>query len=149
MPKFRVIFRPKSEIQSFFPSKIKKKKRSTPKLGVIFRPISQIHTFEGGLFSYGGAIFHFSQKIGLKNTKNMRFCILLKPMGGARAPPAPPWLRYCTQTVVYAGFKKKRGGARNFKKFEKSKDQNKKLFHPKSVRFFAQNWVKSKKKGFH
>ena len=38
----------------------------------------------------GGAIFHFSQKIGLKSTKNMRFCILHKPMGGARAPPRPP-----------------------------------------------------------
>ena len=38
----------------------------------------------------GGAIFHFSQKIGLKSTKNMRFCILHKPMGGALAPPAPP-----------------------------------------------------------
>ena len=32
----------------------------------------------------------------------------------------------------------KRGG-RNFRKFEKNKDQNKKLFNPKSVRFLAQN----------
>ena len=39
----------------------------------------------------------------------------------------------------------KRGG-RNFRKFEKNKDQNKKLFHPNSVQFFAQNQVKSKKK---
>ena len=39
----------------------------------------------------------------------------------------------------------KRGG-RNFRKFEKNKDQNKKLFRPNSVRFFAQNQVKSKKK---
>ena len=38
----------------------------------------------------GGAIFNFSQKIGLKSTKNMRFCILHKPMGEARAPPPPP-----------------------------------------------------------
>ena len=37
----------------------------------------------------GGAIFSFSQKIGLKSTKNMRFCILHKPMGGLE-PPAPP-----------------------------------------------------------
>ena len=35
---------------------------------------------------------------------------------------------------------------RNFRKFEKNKDQNKKLFHPNSVRFFAQNQGKSKKK---
>ena len=32
-----------------------------------------------------------------------------------------------------------KGGGRNFRIFEKNKDQNKKLFHPKSVRFFAQN----------
>ena len=53
---------------------------------------SEIQTFEEGLFSYGGGgtIFNFSQKIGLKSTKNVRFCILHKPMGGARAPPRPP-----------------------------------------------------------
>ena len=39
-------------------------------------------------------------------------------------------------------------GARNFRKFEKSKGLNQKLFRPKSVGFFAQNWVKSKKKVF-
>ena len=38
----------------------------------------------------GGAIFHFSQKIGLKTTKNMLFCILHKPMGGLEPPPPPP-----------------------------------------------------------
>ena len=123
-----MIFRPKSEIQAFFPPKIrwspknkkkkvfteiesdfpaeignskvfsaqnqvvskKKKKRSSPQLRVIFRPISQIQSFEGGCFrTGGGAIFHFSQKIGLKSTKNIRFCILHKPMGGLE-PPRPP-----------------------------------------------------------
>ena len=45
-PKLRVIFRPKSEIQTFFPPKIrwspkkKKKKRSSPKSRVIFWPKS-------------------------------------------------------------------------------------------------------------
>ena len=46
-PKLRVIFRPKSEIQTFIPPKIwwspkkkKKKKRSSPKLRLIFRPKS-------------------------------------------------------------------------------------------------------------
>ena len=38
----------------------------------------------------GVAIFHFSHKIGLKSTTNMRFCLLHKPMGGAQAPPPPP-----------------------------------------------------------
>ena len=73
--------------------KKKKKKRSSPKLRLIFRLNSEIQTFNGGLFFYGGggAIFNFSQKIGLKSIKNLRFCILYKPMGeGARAPPAPP-----------------------------------------------------------
>ena len=85
-----------AEIQGFFPPRIRwspkkeKKKRSSPKLRLIFRPISQIQTFEGGCFPMGGAIFNFSQKIGLKSIKNMRFCILHKPMGGARAPRPPP-----------------------------------------------------------
>ena len=94
-PKLRLIFRPKSQIQTFFfaknqvVSKNKNKKRSSPKLRHIFRPNSEIQTFEGGLFSYGGVIFNFSQKIGLKTTKNVRFCILHKPMGGL-GPPRPP-----------------------------------------------------------
>ena len=90
-PKLRVIFRPKSEIQRFFLPKIRwsqKKKRSSPISRLIFRPISQTQSFEGGLFSNGGAIFHFSQKIGLKSTKNMRFCILHKPMEGLEPPLA-------------------------------------------------------------
>ena len=53
-PKLRLIFRPKSEIQTFFSPKIrwspkkkkkKKKKRSSPKLRLIFRPNSEIQTF--------------------------------------------------------------------------------------------------------
>ena len=37
-----------------------------------------------------GAIFIFGAKIGLKSTKNVVFCILIRPMGGeARAPPPP------------------------------------------------------------
>ena len=50
----RLIFRPKSEIQTFFSPKFrwspkkkkkKKKKRSSPKLRLIFRPKSEIQTF--------------------------------------------------------------------------------------------------------
>ena len=47
----------------------------------------------------GGAIFNFLQKIGLKSTKNVRFCILHKPMGGLE-PPRPPG--YATD--CYEGF---------------------------------------------
>ena len=43
----------------------------------------------------GGAIFNFSQKIGLKTTKMVRFCILHKPMGGGRAPPPPGYATGC------------------------------------------------------
>ena len=83
-PKFKGFFRPNlGNLQ-------RKKKKG---------PISQIQTFEGGCFRMGGAIFHFSHKIGLKSTKCMRFCILHKPMGGARAPPPPPWLRYWSQRI--------------------------------------------------
>ena len=50
-PKLRVVFRPKTELQTFFSPKIrwspkkKKKKRSSPKLRVIFRPKTEIQTF--------------------------------------------------------------------------------------------------------
>ena len=114
--KFEGFFRPKSvglqkkkkkvfaEIESDFSAEIqhlnvffaqnqvvsKKKKRSSPKLSLIFRPNSEIQTFQGGCFLMGGAIFNFSQKIGLKSIKNVRFWILHKPMGGLEPPPAPP-----------------------------------------------------------
>ena len=48
--------------------------------------------------SFGGAVFNFSPKIGLKSTKNVQFCILHKPMGGARAPRPPPG--YATESNV-------------------------------------------------
>ena len=49
-PKLRLIFRPKSEIQTFFSPKFrwspkKKKKRSSPKLRLLFRPKPEIQTF--------------------------------------------------------------------------------------------------------
>ena len=63
-PKLRAIFRPKSEIQTFFRPKSgglqKKKKRSSPKLRVIFRPKSEIQTF-------------FSPKIRWSPRKKKRF----------------------------------------------------------------------------
>ena len=91
--KFKGFFRPNSIRWS-----PKKKKRSSPKLRLIFRPNSEIQTFEGGLVSYGGAIFNFSQKIGLKSTKNVQFCILHKTMGGLEPPPPPlATLLYTTQ----------------------------------------------------
>ena len=52
---------------------------------LIFRSKWEIQTFQGGCFPMGRAVFNFSQKIGLKTTKKVRFCKLHKTMGGARA----------------------------------------------------------------
>ena len=80
-----------SEIQRFFPPKIRwsPKKKVFAKIQNDFSSHFANLDVWGGLFSHGGAIFHFSQKIGLKSTKNMRFCILHKPMGGLEPPPPP------------------------------------------------------------
>ena len=101
--KLRRNFSVSSEIQRFFPPKIKwspKKKRSSPKLRLIFRPKSEPNRLRG-------AIFNFSQKIGLKTTKMVRFCILHKPMGEARAPRPPPLLAALlfTATLFTAGLR--------------------------------------------
>ena len=86
--KFKRFFRPKlGDLQK----KKKKKKRSSPKFRAIFLPkFRKFKRLRGGSFRMGGAIFHFLQKIGLKSTKNMRFCILHNPMGGGSSPPRPP-----------------------------------------------------------
>ena len=62
-PKLRVIFRPNSEIQTFFspkfrwsPKKKKKKKRSSPKLRVIFCRNSEIQTFFSPKFRWSPKI---------------------------------------------------------------------------------------------
>ena len=65
----------------------------------IFRPIFQIlsillsaalqllHNFGSQIPFWGEAVFIFGAKLGLKCTKYVRFCILFRPMGEARAPP--------------------------------------------------------------
>ena len=88
--KFKGFFRPKlGDLQK--KKKKKKKKKVFAKIQSDFSPkFRKFKRLRGGSFRMGGAIFHFSQKIGFKSTIYMRFCILHKPMGGARAPPAPP-----------------------------------------------------------
>ena len=49
--------------------------------------------------SFGGAVFNFLPKIGLKSTKNVRFWILHKPMGGLEPPPRA--LGYATGSKEY------------------------------------------------
>ena len=106
--KFKRFFRPKSgdlqkkkvfnEIVSDFSAKI----------GISNAFSHRITTSTSGLWhpiSFGGAVFNFLPKIGQKSNKNVRFCILHKPMGGS-SPPAPPlatllnvtklfWLYFC------------------------------------------------------
>ena len=110
-PKLRKIFRPKSEIQTFFPPK----KRSSPKLRLIFRPKSEIQTLFhtesqhllhnfGTQFPLGGCFQFFTKN---RPQKHQKRAILhtSQANGGARAPP-PPWLRYCQQTY----YKLRNGG---------------------------------------
>ena len=97
-PKFKRFLRPKS-------GDLQKKKGLRQNSRRFFSQFRNFKRLRGGYFRMGGAIFHFSQKIGLKSTKNMRFCILHKPMGGARAPPAPPpWLRYWARSRLVVTF---------------------------------------------
>ena len=88
--KLKAFFRPKS---GGLQKKKKKKKKGLHRFwDWFFGQNRKSNVWGGGLFSDGGAIFNFSPKICLKSTKNVRFCILHKPMGGLSPPP---WLRYC------------------------------------------------------
>ena len=96
-PKSRVIFRPKSEFQRFFPPKFrwspkkkkKKKKRSSPISRLIFRPISQLQTFKGGLFSNGGGYFPFFSENRPQKHKEHAILHTSQANEGARAPRPP------------------------------------------------------------
>ena len=105
--KFKGFFRPKlGDLQK---KKKKKKKKVFAKIQSDFSPkFRKFKRLRGGSFRMGGAIFHFSQKIGLKSTKYMRFCILHKPMGGARAPPAPPLATLLLVHAHYSNCERKR-----------------------------------------
>ena len=78
----------------------KKKRRSSPKFKAIFLPkFRKFKRFRGGSFRMGGGYFQFFTENRPQKHKNMRFCILHKPMGGGSSPPPrpPPWLRYWTK----------------------------------------------------
>ena len=87
---FKGFFRPKLGDLQKKKKKKKKKKGLRQYSGRFFSQFRKFKRMRGGSFRMGGAIFHFSQKIGLKSTKDMRFCILHKPMGGLEPPPPPP-----------------------------------------------------------
>ena len=87
-PKLRVIFRPNSEIQTFFRPKSgglqRKKKRSSPKLGVIFRPDSLGLGWWGGDASLTGAeLFEIEADFSAK-------IVTFRLVGGDASPHPPP-----------------------------------------------------------
>ena len=69
--------------------KKKKEKRSSPKLRLIFRPKSEIQTFEGGLFSYGGLFSIFHKKSASRAPNTCGFAYFTSQWGGT-SPPRPP-----------------------------------------------------------
>ena len=88
--KIKGFFRPKL-------GDLQKKKRSSPKFRVIFLPISQIQTFEGGSFCMGGGYFPFFTENQPQKHKKHAILHTSQANGGARGPP--PWLRYWMQPI--------------------------------------------------
>ena len=92
--KFKSFFRPiLGDLQK------KKKKRSSPKFRAIFLPISQVQTFEGGLFLYGGGYFPFFTQNRPQKLKKHAILHTSQTNGGARAPPPPPGYATGTSTL--------------------------------------------------
>ena len=93
---FKGFFRPKlGDFQK------KKKKRSSPKFRAIFHPISQVQTFEGGLFSYGGGLFSiFHRKSASKAQKTCFFAYFTSQWGGLE-PPRPPLATLLLTVILY------------------------------------------------
>ena len=89
----------------------KKKKRSSPKFSLIFWPKSHVQTlfhtesrhllYElGTQFPLGGGCFQFFTKIRPKKRQKRAILHTSQANGGARAPFAPLWLRYCSPITI-------------------------------------------------
>ena len=100
-PKFRVIFRPKSKIQTFFSaqnwviSKKKKKKKKKKKglrqnSGRFFFHFRKFKRTRGGSFSYGGGYFPFSTENRPQKHKKHAILHTSQANGGGSSPPPPP-----------------------------------------------------------
>ena len=79
--------------------------------------------------SFGGAVFIFLPKIGLKSTKNVRFCILHKPMGGS-SPPPPPLATLLGVKLFSKTFLRIKTGTHAFGHFKAIYQNNSNLFNP-------------------
>ena len=94
-PKFRVIFRPKSEIQRFFPPKIRwspKKKKKKKEKGLLqnwdyFVQFRKFRRLRGGCFRMGGLFSIFHIKSASKAQKTCDFAYFTSQWGGSSPPP--------------------------------------------------------------
>ena len=88
-PELRLIFRPETEIQTFFPPKIRWSPNKKGLQKLIFRPNSEIQTFEGGCFPMGWGLFSIFHKNRPQKHQKRAILHTSQANGGARAPPRP------------------------------------------------------------
>ena len=87
--KFKRFFRPKSgDLQK------KKKKGLRQNSGRFFFQFRMFKRFRGGSFRMGGGYFPFLTENRPQKHKKHAILHTSQANGGARAPPAPPWLCY-------------------------------------------------------
>ena len=97
-PKFRVIFRRKSKIQTFFPPKIRwSKKKKKKKKGLrqnsrrfFFQNFASSNVSGGAFFAWGGLFSIFHRKSASKAQKTCDFAYFTSQWGGLEPPPPPP-----------------------------------------------------------
>ena len=103
-PKFRVIFRPKSEIQRFFPPKIRWSPKKKKKKGLhqnwdwFFVQFRKFRRLRGGCFRMGGLFSIFHRNSASKSQKTCDFAYFTSQWG--LEPPPPP---LATLLVLHLG----------------------------------------------
>ena len=110
----RRIIRPKSEIPTVFRPKNrwspkKKKKVINRNWKGFFGEIGNSNNYSGRITAtpsplqhpnpFGGAVFIFWAKLDLKTSKNVRFCILFRPMGGLERDVTYVWPVYLSINI--------------------------------------------------
>ena len=86
--KFKRFFSPKS-------GGLQKKKKSSPKLRLIFRPKSEIQTFKGGCFPLGGLFSIFHKKSASNAPKTCDFAYTYVTFTPPPPPPPPGYATGC------------------------------------------------------